>query len=110
MPFENAEQTINNTPQMTFFPKTIEEISKVIHLAKILGKRVRAAGMKHSWTDLFSNDGEYLICLLPLEVTDHLTFARVGVKGAEEELKNWGSDFTSKFVTVVISLTDNVIL
>ena len=86
---------------MTFFPKTIEEISKVIHLAKILGKRVRAAGMKHSWTDLFSNDGEYLICLLPLEVTDHLTFSRVGVKGAEEELKNWGSDFTSKFATSV---------
>ena len=79
---------------MTFFPKTVDEISKVIQLAKTNGNRVRAAGMKHSWTELFSNDGEYLICLLPLEVTDHLTFARFGLKGAEAELEKWGSDFT----------------
>ena len=54
--------------------------------------------MKHSWTDLFSNDGEYLMCLLPLEVTDHLTFARVGVEGAVAELEKWGSEFTGKFL------------
>ena len=24
--FENAEQTVNNQPEMTFFPKTVEEI------------------------------------------------------------------------------------
>ena len=54
--------------------------------------------MKHSWTDLFSNDGEYLMCLLPLEVTDHLTFARVGVEGAVAELEKWVSEFTGKFL------------
>ena len=54
--------------------------------------------MKHSWTDLFSNDGEYLMCLLPLEVTDHLTFARIGVDGAVAELENWGSEFTGKII------------
>ena len=95
LPFENAEQTISNCPQLTFFSKTVDEISKVILYAKRNGKRIRAAGMKHSWTDVFSNDGEYLLCLLPLEVTDHLTFGRIGVKGAEDELKKWGSDFTS---------------
>ena len=60
--------------------------------------------MKHSWTDLFSNDGEYLMCLLPLEVTDHLTFARVGVEGAVAELEKWGSEFTGEFffLTMII--------
>jgi hypothetical protein len=65
--------------------------------AKSNGKRLRCAGMKHSWTDLFSNDGEYLMCLLPLEVTDHLTFARVGVEGAVAEIEKWGSEFTGIF-------------
>ena len=90
--FENTEQTIYNTPQVTFFPRTVEEISRIIKHAKAEGRRVRAAGMKHSWTDLFSNDGEYLMYLLPLEVTDHLTFGRIGLAGAEAELSKWQSE------------------
>ena len=70
----------------------MEEISRIIRHAKEEGRRVRAAGMKHSWTDLFSNDGEYLMYLLPLEVTDHLTFGRIGLAGAEAELLKWGSE------------------
>ena len=93
--FENTEQTITNTPQTTFFPKTVEEISKVVLLAKNEGKRVRAAGMKHSWTDLFSDNNEYLMYLLPLEVTDHLTFGRMGISGAESEIEKWGSELTN---------------
>ena len=90
--FENTEQTIYNTPQVTFFPRTVEEISRIIQHARAEGRRVRAAGMKHSWTDLFSNDGEYLMYLLPLEVTDHLTFGRIGLAGAEAELSKWQSE------------------
>ena len=37
------------------------------------------------------------MCLLPLEVTDHLTFARVGVEGAVAEIGKWGSEFTGRF-------------
>ena len=95
LPFENAEQTINNTPLVTFFPKTIDQISRIIRHARNEGKRVRAAGMKHSWTDLFSNDGEYLVYLLPLEVTDHLTFARMNKKEAAAGLDDWGSEMNS---------------
>ena len=93
--FENTEQTINNTPQITFFPKTIDQVSRVIKHARKEGKRIRAAGMKHSWTDLFSNDGEYLMYLLPLEVTDHLTFARMDKKAAAAGLDRWGSEMNS---------------
>ena len=90
--FENTEQTITNKPQITFFPRSVDEISKIIKHAKAEGKRVRAAGMKHSWTDLFSNDGQYLMYLLPLEVTDHLTFGRIGLSGAKDELEKWDSE------------------
>ena len=93
--FENVEQTINNKPKITFFPRTVDEISRIIKHAKEEGRRVRAAGMKHSWTDLFSDDGEYLMYLLPLEVTDHLTFGRMGLDGVEAELGKWGSELNN---------------
>ena len=54
--------------------------------------------LKYQHKNIRSNDGEYLMCLLPLEVTDHLTFARVGVEGAVAELEKWGSEFTGKFL------------
>ena len=33
-----------------------------------------------------------MMYLLPLEVTDHLTFGRIGLAGAEAELSKWGSE------------------
>ena len=96
LPFENVERTINNVPKVTFFPRTIDEISKIIKYSKDEGKRVRAAGMKHSWSDLFSNDDEYLMYLLPLEATDHLTFSRLGsISEAKKLLKEWGCELNS---------------
>lgn len=78
--FQNAGFTVKNKPRITFFPTTINDILRIVKHAKQEGRRVRAAGMKHSWSDVFSNDGEYLMHLLPLEVTDHLTFGRIGKK------------------------------
>ena len=102
--FENTEQTINNTPQVTFFPKTIDQVCRIIRHARKEGKRIRAAGMKHSWTDLFSNDGEYLLYLLPLEVTDHLTFSRMSTKKAAEGLDHWGSEMNTIEVSSYFSV------
>ena len=50
--------------------------------------------MKHSWSDLFSSDGEILVYLLPLAVTDTISFARTGLQGMEEALKEWGSEMS----------------
>ena len=90
--FENTEFTVKNKPKITFFPRTIEEISRIVKHAKEEGRRLRAAGMKHSWSDVFSDDGEYLMYLLPLEVTDQTTFGRIGIDGVEAEIDNWGSE------------------
>ena len=44
---------------------------------------------------MFSNTGEVLVYLLPLEVTDTISFARVGLEGMEAAITKWGSEFTS---------------
>ena len=55
--FNNYGETVSNKPRLTFFPKTIEEIKKVILFAKSINKRIRCAGMKHSWSEMFSDTG-----------------------------------------------------
>ena len=57
--------------------------------------------MKHSWSDLFSNTGEILMYLLPLSVTDTISFARTGLDGMEEELKRWGSELSGIEVRLI---------
>eukprot|EP00092_Neocalanus_flemingeri_P004988 GFUD01005364.1.p1 GENE.GFUD01005364.1~~GFUD01005364.1.p1 ORF type:complete len:633 (+),score=187.91 GFUD01005364.1:112-1899(+) len=104
MEFNNYGETVKNVPKLTFFPKTIEEIQKVILFAKSEKRRLRAAGMKHSWSDLFSNTGEILMYLLPLSVTDTISFARTGLEGMEEELRSWGSELSG--IEVVEELED----
>ena len=97
--FENATLTVKKKPKITFFPRTVDEISRIVKHAKNEGRRLRAVGMKHSWTDVFGDDGEYLMHLLPLEATDHTTFGRVGIQGVEVFLDNWGSELGSMEVS-----------
>ena len=56
--FVNYGETVQNVPQLTFFPKTVEDIQKVILFAKSEKKRVRCAGMKHSWSEMYSDTGD----------------------------------------------------
>ena len=58
--------------------------------------------MKHSWSEMFSNTGEILMYLLPLSVTDTISFARTGLGGMEEELQKWGSELSGIGVNILI--------
>ena len=51
--FNNYGETVQNVPSKTFFPKTLKEIQDLVKYAKKEGKRLRAAGMRHSWPSLF---------------------------------------------------------
>ena len=55
--FINFGKTVSNVPQLTFFPKTVDEIKQVVLYAKKTNKRIRCAGMKHSWSEMFSDTG-----------------------------------------------------
>ena len=77
--FINYGETVSNVPQITFFPKTVEEIKQVVLFAKKNKKRIRCAGMKHSWSEMYSDTGELLLFLLPMAVTDTISFSRTGL-------------------------------
>jgi len=102
--FNNYGETVQNVPSKTFFPKTLKEIQDLVKYAKKEGKRLRAAGMRHSWPSLFSNTNELLLCLLPLAVTDTISYARSGDLSIDQQIKDWGSDFS--FIEVVEDLGD----
>ncbi|KAI5792562.1 hypothetical protein DFH27DRAFT_485502 [Peziza echinospora] len=65
--FENWGLTVANTPALTFVPTTVLGISNIVKWAKLNGKRVRASGYRHTWTDMYSADNEVLVSMLDIE-------------------------------------------
>ncbi|KAF8924711.1 D-arabinono-1,4-lactone oxidase-domain-containing protein [Dissophora ornata] len=55
--FENWARTFRCVPEQYYTPTTEEEIIKIIHLARLSGKRVKAIGTGHSPSDLACTDG-----------------------------------------------------
>ncbi|KAF9548154.1 hypothetical protein EC957_007182 [Mortierella hygrophila] len=55
--FQNWAQTFRCVPEQYYTPTTEEEIIKIIHLARISGKNVKAIGTGHSPSDLACTDG-----------------------------------------------------
>lgn len=62
--FRNWGKTVENHPAYLFYPRTIEGISHIITWAKKIGKTVRVAAYRHSWSHLFSDNDQVLISLL----------------------------------------------
>ncbi|KAG9062643.1 hypothetical protein KI688_004947 [Linnemannia hyalina] len=55
--FQNWAKTFRCVPEQYYTPTTEEEIVKIIHLARISGKSVKAIGTGHSPSDLACTDG-----------------------------------------------------
>lgn len=64
--FHNWGLTVHNTPLYTFVPTTVLGLENLIKYAKSQNKRVRASAYRHSWSPIFSADGEILVSLLDL--------------------------------------------
>lgn len=64
--FENWGGTVKNTPRYTCIPTTVVGVQSIINLATTEKKRVRGAGFRHTWSDMYSKDGEILVSLLSL--------------------------------------------
>ncbi|RPB18434.1 hypothetical protein L211DRAFT_796854 [Terfezia boudieri ATCC MYA-4762] len=67
-PFENWGLNVKNTPAFTFVPTTVIGAQNLVKHAKSIGKRVRASGYRHSWSPIYSQDGEILVSMLDLEI------------------------------------------
>merc|ERR1719495_477056 len=95
--FDNCAGSLaSNTTVRTFFPRTIQGIQNIIRKAKSEGARVRASGVKHTTTpfiwgvdnkrqDVPGHTLEYVIAMIPQEVSDQLAYARPEAKGWDED-------------------------
>ena len=70
--FRNWGRTVRNTPAVTFLPRTKHGVREIVRWARANNKTVRAAGYRHSWSDVFSADGQVLISMLPQDVVEDL--------------------------------------
>lgn len=77
--FENWGRTVKNTPDITFVPKTKAGLCNLVKWATAQQKRVRAAGYRHTWGDLYSNNGQVLVSMLPLDVVTVLPAREPGI-------------------------------
>ncbi|KAI0843225.1 hypothetical protein F5Y06DRAFT_257215 [Hypoxylon sp. FL0890] len=64
--FQNWGLTVKNTPSLTFVPSTSHGIQQIVKYAKTRGLKVRASGYRHSWSPMFSEDGQIVISTLGL--------------------------------------------
>lgn len=57
--FDNWGDTVNNLPKHTFYPKSKIGVQNIVKFARANGFRVRCAGTRHSWSDVYvSNKGK----------------------------------------------------
>lgn len=65
--FDNWGDNVSNVPFVTFVPNSKNEIIQIVKWAKSRGKRVRCSGCRHTWNNMYSDNDEVLICMIPLE-------------------------------------------
>ena len=115
IPFHNWDRSIENRQaSLTLYPKTREDIKRAVMYAKASQKRIKVAGTKHTWNDVFIDDSrvvdecperDVIMCLLPESVSNPLLLAELledeegkidydilFFDAMERELSNWGSE------------------
>merc|ERR1711970_1026704 len=87
--FENWGSTLlANVTVRTFFPRTVQGIQNIVKMAAAEGARVRASATRHTFNPWLwgvesnlqpgtsGNNVDYVIAMLPLDISDHLAYAR----------------------------------
>lgn len=82
--FRNWGRTVQNDPAWTFIPRTRAGVCNLVKWAETQGKRVRASGYRHSWSDIFSADGQVLVSTLPLGLVEDLPARHPAIDPANE--------------------------
>ena len=95
--FSNWGGTVKRRPASTFFPKTVQGICNLVKYAKQNNKKIRLSGFRHSWPDLYADNDEIQVAMLPLEVSDSL-------RNAIELCKKRGKKYSELRVENIVSL------
>ncbi len=60
-PWKNWAENQSAMPELSFWPESRDDIVEIVRDAEAKGKRVRAVGSGHSWSDV-AVTGDYLVC------------------------------------------------
>lgn len=79
--FTNWGDTVSMAYENILYPasipyatgKQISSIQQFIKLASRQGKRVRGAGLRHSWSNIFADPNQYLVSFYPFDVVEGTT-------------------------------------
>lgn len=82
--FRNWGRTVQSTPSITFVPRTKQGLCEVVKWSSRNGKRVRAAGYRHSWSDTYVADDEVLVSMLPVDQVENLPATHPPIDPANE--------------------------
>jgi hypothetical protein len=86
--FTNWGRTQKAVPRYTFVPRTRAGVVNVVRFAAMEGLSVRAAGARHSWSDVFGRDGGVLISFMELDAAVPKTDIGIAVGNPQDnELK-----------------------
>lgn len=75
--FENFGRNLKNHPAVTFEPQTRTGVCNVVKWAVANGKRVRAAGYRHTWSSIYGEDNEVLLSMIPAKIATSKSYTPV---------------------------------
>lgn len=63
--FTNFGLNLVHSPAVTFEPQTRTGVANIVKWAVAQGKRVRCSGFRHTWSNLYSQDNQVLLSMIP---------------------------------------------
>ncbi|KDQ54683.1 hypothetical protein JAAARDRAFT_60628 [Jaapia argillacea MUCL 33604] len=72
--FRNWGLTVEFKPSQTLIVRSVEGVCKVVKWAEDNGKKVRVAGFRHTWSDLYGTDGDVIMMFLPYSTLTQLPY------------------------------------
>jgi FAD/FMN-containing dehydrogenase len=67
--WRNWSRNLSADPERVFYPKTLDDLIAIVHLARVEEKKIRVAGDSHSWSPLVPTN-EYLVFTKELKYID----------------------------------------
>lgn len=68
--FKNWAATVAHLPAYTFVPRTRRGVLNIVQFALTEGLRVRVAGARHSWGELYGGDNDIIISMAPVAAAE----------------------------------------
>lgn len=86
--FVNFGDNVHNKPAITFEPRTRTGVANIVKWCVANGKRVRCAGFRHTWSNLYSQNDQVLLSMIPAAKATAKSFsAVVPVNGGPDDME-----------------------